>query len=421
MTGRTRALLVLLFAGVVVACGGDRGGWSGTMTDSAGVILVSNPARADWQLVAQPAVDHELRIGALDGSAEYQFGMIAGVDVAPDGRIFVLDQQAAQVRVFDAQGTFVQSLGRPGAGPGELSAGTAAIMVGGGDTLYVADMMKQRIHRYAPDGSDAGGVAVPIANGLPIAWAIAPQRRFVTQVRPLNLPGARQDTTSATPRDLILLRDAHGEIVDTLLSLESGRTMDFSGGGMPRMRLFEPEPVWTLLTDGRIVHGRNDRYRLEVLDTDGGVERVITRPFERAPVTETDRTAFIRLLRETMQAQVPPQMLDQFLQRVEFADSYPAFSRILGGPDNSIWVQHVLTADAVERAGGTFNAQDIGAPDWDIFDAEGRLLGTLRMPDRFQPLRVIGNHVYGVQRDDLDVQYVVRLRIGRVSAAAQDG
>jgi hypothetical protein len=350
-------------------------------------------------------------IGAIDGAAEYQFGMIAAIDVADDGRIFVLDQQAAQVRVFDANGTFVQSIGRPGSGPGELSAAAGALLLGAGDTLYVFDAMKQRLHRYAPDGADAGGVAVPIASGMPVAWAIAPQRRLVTQVRPLNLPGMPQQDTAAMQRDLILLRDAHGEVADTLLVLESGRTIDFSSG-QARMRLFEAEPVWALLNDGRIVHGRNDGYSLQVLRADGSVDRVIRKPFERQPLTEADRAAFIRLFRQTMEGQVPPQMLDQFLQNIEFADHYPAFSRILGGPDNTIWVQQVRTADRVQREGGTFDAQDVGAPEWDVFDDEGRLRGTLTLPARFQPIRVIGPYVYGVQRDELDVQYVVRLRVG---------
>ena len=33
------------------------------------------------------------------------------------------------------------------------------------------------------------------------------------------------------------------------------------------------------------------------------------------------------------------------------------------------------------------------------------------MPDRFQAIRFVANNVYGVWRDDLDVQYVMKLRI----------
>ena len=60
----------------------------------------------------------------------------------------------------------------------------------------------------------------------------------------------------------------------------------------------------------------------------------------------------------------------------------------------------------------TFNfVEDIGAKDWDVFDAEGRFLGVVTMPPRFSPRSIVGDKIYGVFRDDLDVQYAVRMRI----------
>jgi hypothetical protein len=61
--------------------------------------------------------------------------------------------------------------------------------------------------------------------------------------------------------------------------------------------------------------------------------------------------------------------------------------------------------------------QDLGSSEFDVFDAEGRYLGMVAMPDRFTPLRFVGDAVYGVWQDELDVQYVVRLRIGGMPAA----
>jgi hypothetical protein len=33
------------------------------------------------------------------------------------------------------------------------------------------------------------------------------------------------------------------------------------------------------------------------------------------------------------------------------------------------------------------------------------------MPDRFQPVRFLGDRIYGIWQDDMDVQYVLKLRI----------
>jgi hypothetical protein len=55
--------------------------------------------------------------------------------------------------------------------------------------------------------------------------------------------------------------------------------------------------------------------------------------------------------------------------------------------------------------------EDIGAPDWDVLDGEGRYLGVVSMPDRFAPRMIVGRKIYGVWRDEFDVQYAVVLRI----------
>ena len=55
----------------------------------------------------------------------------------------------------------------------------------------------------------------------------------------------------------------------------------------------------------------------------------------------------------------------------------------------------------------------MGSREWDVFDDQGRYLGQVTMPLRFQPVKFVGHDVYGIQRDELDVQYVVKLAIGK--------
>jgi hypothetical protein len=60
-----------------------------------------------------------------------------------------------------------------------------------------------------------------------------------------------------------------------------------------------------------------------------------------------------------------------------------------------------------------------GARDWDVFDADGRFLGVVTMPHLFSHKLFRGDKIYGIWRDELQVQYVVRLRIlGDLGAGA---
>jgi len=395
----------LLLVVPVAACGGG-GASGGVMSDSAGVAIVENSGRGSWGADGPWEFAEALKIGTSAGDPEYQFGQVAALDVDEAGNIYVLDQQAQDVRVYDAAGKYVRSVGRPGNGPGELSRGAASVLLGQGDTVYVADLMLQRMSRYAPDGSDAGTFPLPLDQGISARWEMTAQNTFLQQIQTLPVAGTPD---AAPPVNLIVSRATDGSLQDTVMHLKASQTVELSASG-PRIRMFQPEAVWTLLPGDRIATAVNSTYRVEVHAPDGTLERVINRPSERKPVGESDRQALLKALREVWERNgVPPQAIPQLVSAISFADYYPAFANLLSGPNGSLWVQHIRTAADMGAAGGDFDAQDIGSPTWDVFDADGRLLGTVTFPDRFLAMRFHGDSVYGVWRDDMDVQHVMVL------------
>jgi hypothetical protein len=184
------------------------------------------------------------------------------------------------------------------------------------------------------------------------------------------------------------------------------------GANSMRMKLFEAEPVWDLAPDGRVYSGMNDQFRIEVRSPAGELERIITLPRERRPVSEADQESMRDMMREAAASQgAPPAAIDAFVQMIQFAEFYPAFASLTAGPTGELWVQRIRSAESFAELGGDFDAMDLGADEWDIFDAQGRYLGVLTLPARFTPFHVDGRALYGVTKDDLDVQHVVRLRI----------
>lgn len=89
----------------------------------------------------------EVSIGELDGPEHATFGLIRSVDVDSDGYIYVADEQASSIRVFDSQGEYVTSAGRQGAGPGEFNT-IRGMAVGPDDLLHVADAGNGRISTF---------------------------------------------------------------------------------------------------------------------------------------------------------------------------------------------------------------------------------------------------------------------------------
>jgi hypothetical protein len=403
-------LAVLVPALALAGCGAADQEWRGTVRDSAGVEIVTNTGGGAWGRGEAWTVAEELRIGTAEGEAMYQFGQIVGVDVGSDGRIYVMDQQAQQVRVFGADGRFIRDMGRAGSGPGELSQAAGPVFVGPGDTVAVPDVMLQRITLYTGDGEPAGSVPMSMTDGIPTRWLKAPNQDVVQQSMVMAMPGQE----NVDQRNLILRRDPRGTILDTLLIMPVGETVDFSGA-QPRITLFAPEPMWAIGAGDHLVYGNNSEYRLRINNPDGNLERIIELAGERRPLTQSDQAEFRKLIRQAWEdtGAMPPQAIEMMSQALSFASHYPAYANLLGGPDGTIWVQGVQTPEIARELGSAFDMQDWGGPTWDVFKDDGRYLGQVHMPARFTPFFIRDDLVYGVIRDDLDVQYVMVLRLVR--------
>lgn len=408
MNARTALLLGMAGLGLAVCGrgGGDR--WAGTVTDSAGIAIVSNPVEGMWADGERWTVEEELRIGALE-EPDYQFGQVGWIEVDSRGRIFVLDMQGQHVKVFSPEGVYERTLGGPGAGPGELGRGAAFLAMAAGDTLLVPDIVNQRINRYAPDGASLGSFPLSLREGLPLGFRATSAGVIAEQIRPLALPGL----AAADSMDVIVILAADGTVTDTLTRFASGKTFGIRGAS-PEINLYSAEPVWTLTDRMELVFAVNDDYRIRVHSPAGEPVRMITKPFERRPVTEQDRETVMGALEKAWRdAGVPPAALAQLRGMVRFGEFFPAFQNLQVGPQGTIWVQHVRPASELgAEAGETYDlTEDAGGADWDVFDAEGRYLGIVTMPQRFAPRTFRGDRIYGVWRDELDVPYVVRLRV----------
>ena len=410
---------IALLTSIAVACGGGDAAWQGSITDSTRITIVKNPRAGLWTPDEAWTLTEKLSIGTAEGDPDYQFGQIqpaSSIAIASDGRIVVLDAQGRHLKVFTPDGRYERTIGSPGGGPGEVGAGASAVLIAPGDTIVLSDVGNQRVNLYLLDGTYLRSAPLNFAEGIPFRWESTADGRIVAQFRRLAFPGS---TAPPDSMDALVVWRLDGSLGDTLMRVPSGKTLSFAGGA-PQVTVFSPEPAWALL-GGKVLYGVNDQYRIGVYAAGGQLERVIEKPFERAAVTEDDKQAYRDLIAEAAAGQgAPPQAVQQFISTLKFEEQYPAYAQMLGGLEGSIWVQGVLSPSSLtpeQREG--FNPQyDLASRDWDVFDGEGRYLGVVRMPVRFQPVKFIGSTIYGIKRDELDVQYVVALELHKGSTAS---
>src|SRR5690606_27530235 len=84
----------------------------------------------------------ELRIGSLD-RADYALTEVHDLAVDAAGNLYVAQRTEGLIRVFDARGRFVRTVGRRGAGPGEFQ--DIARIGLRGDTLWATDFVQARL------------------------------------------------------------------------------------------------------------------------------------------------------------------------------------------------------------------------------------------------------------------------------------
>ncbi|MEO7964553.1 MAG: hypothetical protein ABIT38_11685 [Gemmatimonadaceae bacterium] len=100
---------------------------------------------------------------------------------------------------------------------------------------------------------------------------------------------------------------------------------------------------------------------------------------------------------------------------VEAPDRFPAITTARAGPDGTVCVQRIGDVAAIDPL--ALNASDrsdfFGGARRDVLDGSGRYLGTITLLDRLRIFRIVGDAIYGAQRDDDGVEHVVRLRLTR--------
>ncbi len=376
---------------VVLACGGDSdtgGRWAGTVdTLENGVVLVSNPATGIWDSTTSWRLIEETRIGSVDGDGPEVFSVVIGLEADESGRIYVLDRQIQEVRVFEENGSYVRTLGRAGEGPGEFR-GADGLGWGPQGRLWVVD---QRLHRFSVYDT-AGNYVTSYRAPMRIRqweWSGG-----FTASGELFDYGSVRSLDESLP--VVLLFDGVEQYSDTFL-LPQYQTEFFTYESAGRRGMtevpFAPKLVWRVGPSGDLWSGTADRYRIYRSTLEGDTLRAVEREYDPVEVSADEREGAEARIRDFVRGK------DIDLSRIPRYK--PAFLRFVVDAAGFLWVR---VPDSAEREGSGL----------DVFDPDGRYLGQVRTQSRISryPLfRVRGRNVYFVTTDELDVPFVIRARI----------
>ena len=355
----------------------------------------------------------EISIGELDGPEEYLFGSVRSIAVDDEHNVYVLDGQARHVRVYDSDGTYLKTLGREGEGPGEFSVPIGAAISNG--RLLVRDPANARVQLFEVETGDAE------------EWRYEPSGIYANTPLYKDDRGRIHVDISDDEGTRFIVMDSQGTHVDTVSAPqapagfdssefvmhargESGDGWILAGATVP----FSPQWYWTVHPTGHFLSALSTAYRIH-LGQDSGVLRIER---NHAPVAVLDEE------RDHHEREIVDRM-----RRVDagwswdgpsIPDRKPPFKDLRAGSDGRIWVNLWTEAQQVpNKEHDSSNPQSapftwVEPLRYDVFEADGTYLGAVVPADGFSlsaPPVFGRSFVWAVDRDELDVERVVRYKI----------
>jgi hypothetical protein len=356
-------------------------------------------------------VEEIARYGSVhdDGAS---FTSISGVAVG-DSAIFVLETEPPRVAVLGHDGAWLRDMGRAGEGPGELVGPTWISLIG--DTVWVRDPAGRRLEAFAKDGR-------PVAS---YRWTIAPDSLGA----PLHPAAPLADgTILGGPGVLNISRAASGRTTHRTYrrASRSGHALDhlyreelraddfmqarigtgrFALGLHPLRRspLVAPYPDGSglvVVERPEPASGEEAYFDVRIIGPDGTPELDLAVAYLPIPA-DGWRDAYTRTLEEEQIEQsgsVDRDFIDGIREALTERRFHPSVTGLEAGSDGSIWIRREeASTDSVR---------------WEVFSRAGTLRGAIRLPVDVDLLLVSLDEIWAVEKDALDVPFLVRMRVG---------
>jgi len=402
--------VAVAYAGCTETPGASASG--ANVVDSAGVQIVTNLPGAmesadEWSLSAEPVVD----IGS-GADADVPLFRVSAVTPLEDGRVGVGMNRPPQALVFHQDGTLAATLGGEGQGPGEFSE-VVSIVALPSDSLAVWDATRRRMSVFTGDGRYVREVDLselapgPSPNVLVTGGtsALLPGTRGHLVLFGLGILDGRLGVKRVEAPTYRITTD--GEEVAKFGSFPGLTTYLGPGGGA-----FVPFGArsYAATSGAGLAIGTAEIPEFLVFSPEGSPERIVRWPDHDRTVQGPFLERWSVLLERWLELQ-PAAQRDRFREyakRLPKAELFPAYDGLIVSDIGEIWVGEYA---GPLGAGTALRMIRVPARRWLVFDSDGTLIGRVPTPQGFQPHAVREGQVWGVFKDEFDVESVRAYRI----------
>ncbi len=373
------------------------------VTDSAGITIVTSAHSVWGEQGASLDSTPLLRIGAEE-AGPYQFAFIRSGLLLDGGSVAVSDVVTSDIRIFDADGQHLRTIGRRGAGPGEFSLITGPFRKSD-DSITVYDPRQRRVTTLPLAGGEphvANVASVPTTRGSFDAFGAFGDGRILLYnpgggFHPELQPGLQWVHSEVAVLDPA---DGSSRLVATLPS----REQFVLAGGDTKRGAPEHIAVHAAASDG-FFWATSDRYEIKFFNTEGVLRRILRRPVEPQAVTPAMTEAYIAQELEQVRRRDGEEAVErarQMFADASVAERRPLFETAFVDRDARLWI-----------ASSTWPHYATAPHRWSIFAADGSWLGDVVVPPQLRVLDSRDDLVLGVWQDDGEAPFVHVHRLRR--------
>lgn len=349
----------------------------GTIRKDKNITIIKNPETPIYRKDIF-SFEEDLQIGTNDKGKEYIFSRINSFEVDEKGNIYILDDAAAEIRVFDEKGQYLMSIGKKGQGPGEMQKGIF-IHLTPNNELLVQDYSTQRFIYFSLDGQ------------------YLRQKLYMKRSYPFLVAGIDQqeniiglEILAPFPIGGRILKKFDSNLEPIMTIAEEPQNKNLKSD---ELNVVRPSLCLDVFNNGNIVFGNSEKYELNIIDSQGILIRKIIKKHSRLRITAEDRDSYKKEYSDLIERGV----------KLNFPDYFPCFSDVAVDDAGMIYVK---TYD---------RKKEVKSFSYDVFDSEGKYLTKMSIGLNLNRSSIWKkDRLYTVDTDKNGFQILKRFKINKI-------
>ena len=373
-----RNIFILIFLLILSACS-KPSEYPVKIETIDGIKVITNPDYPRDGIVKYDLVE-EINIGIEEGADDYILNRPQDVKVSDNGTIYILDWGDVNIKVYDKNGTYLRTIGRPGQGPGEFDT-PCNFDIGTDGNIYLLDSRNARVEIVDTNGVYIDGFR--LSGGFNSGMVTDDYSNiYFSQKHYREIEEIESEISiyrySIAGKELL----NYGNFTDEKrVAIQTGETSSISI--FSRMM---HTTVWTVDNFGRLFQGYNASYQLSVYHYNGDLAFKFGREFNPHKLNQS------RHDRSNLTAE-QKRLNDKYYENLP--KFKPAFKRnLIFDNDSNLWIE--IETENEERV-------------YDVFSPDGIYLKQVIIAHRIFDFK--DGKIYSIVRTEQDFRVVKRFRL----------